>query len=76
MIDHHEFIKFAQGRTDAMGQPFSSWAVARYHDDGRAMRDAAGHQVFESQADCLAREGHHHQRPAGKAAAAQQELFA
>lgn len=73
---HAQFVAHAAaGHLDAMGQLFSRWAVARYHDDGRAMRDAAGHQVFESQADCLAREGHQNNRTAGMAAAAQQELF-
>lgn len=76
MLSTSEFIVWAHGRTDAMGQPFSTWAVARYHDDGRAMRDAAGHQVFESQADFLARECGQSQAPAAKPEAAQQELFA
>lgn len=35
---------------DAMGYPFTSWLIARYDTDGRAVRDHRGHQVFESQA--------------------------
>lgn len=46
----------AAGKTDAMGHPFSSWLVARYHPDGRAMRDQLGHQVFETQAEFIARQ--------------------
>ena len=76
MLSPREFIDWAQGRTDGLGQPFSGWAVARCHDDGRAMRDADGHQVFESQAEFLAREGGQSLAPAAKPQAAQQELFA
>ncbi|MDT7836485.1 hypothetical protein [Aquabacterium sp. OR-4] len=55
---HAEFVAHAAaGHLDALGQPFSRWRLARYHDDGRAVRDANGHQVFERQADWLARRG-------------------
>lgn len=45
----------AAGKRDAMGHPFTSWLLARYHPDGRAMRDQLGHQVFETQAEFKAR---------------------
>lgn len=71
---HAQFVAHAAaGHLDAMGQPFSRWAVARYHDDGRAMRDAAGRQVFESQGDWLKRTGDEISKLAKPA---QQELFA
>lgn len=46
----------AAGKRDAMGQPFTAWLLARYHPDGRAIRDARGHQVFETQAEFKARQ--------------------
>lgn len=46
----------AAGKRDAMGQPFTAWLLARYHPDGGAMRDAHGHQVFETQAEFKARQ--------------------
>lgn len=46
----------AAGKRDAMGQPFTSWLMARYLPDGRAMRDAGGAQVFETQAEFKARQ--------------------
>jgi hypothetical protein len=45
----------ATGVRDAMGQPFTSWLLARYQPDGRALRDAHGRQVFETQAEFKAR---------------------
>ncbi len=45
----------AAGKRDAMSHPFTSWLLARYQPDGRAMRDAHGHQVFETQAEHKAR---------------------
>ena len=52
---HDAFISWAADRSDTLGFPFSGWLVARYSDDGRAMRDDAGRQVFETQAEYLAR---------------------
>lgn len=46
----------AAGKRDAMGFPFTSWLLARRHPDGRAMRDQAGRQMFETQADFKARQ--------------------
>lgn len=46
----------AADKTDAMGQPFTSWLLARYHPDGRAMRNQRGAQVFETQAEFKARQ--------------------
>lgn len=46
----------AAGKRDAMGHPFTSWLLARYHPEGRAMRDQLGHQVFETQAEFKARQ--------------------
>lgn len=46
----------AAGKTDAMGRPWTSWLLARYQPDGRAMRDQRGAQVFETQADFKARQ--------------------
>lgn len=40
----------AAGKRDAMGYPFTSWLIARYDADGRAVRDQHGHQVFEPHA--------------------------
>ncbi len=54
---HDEFIAWASGRTDAMGQPFGRWLLARRNPDGTAVRDEAGRQLFETQADYLARQG-------------------
>lgn len=64
----------AQGHRDAMGSPFSDWHLARYHDDGRAMRDAAGRQMFMTHNQWLAKHGPHQITTPAKAA--QQELFA
>lgn len=46
----------AAGKRDAMGHPFTSWLVARYLPEGRAMRDQHGAQVFETQAEFKARQ--------------------
>lgn len=46
----------AAGKRDAMGQPFTSWLLARYLPDGRVMRDQLGAQVFETQAEFKARQ--------------------
>ena len=61
-MTHAPFIAWAEsqdaaGNTDAMGHPFTSWLVARYAPDGSALRDSAGRQVFETQADFNARSG-------------------
>lgn len=46
----------AAGKRDAMGHLFTSWLLARYLPDGRAMRDQLGAQVFETQAEFKARQ--------------------
>lgn len=46
----------AAGKRDAMGHPFTSWLVALRHDDGKAVRDANGRQIFETQASFKARQ--------------------
>ena len=72
---HVEFIAMAdEGHKDAMGFPFGTWRVARYHDDGRAMRDANGRQVFQTQAEWKARHGTVTRMPTTPARA-QLELF-
>lgn len=45
----------AAGLRDAMGQPFTSWLIARYGADGRALRDRNGAQIFETHAEAKAR---------------------
>lgn len=57
-----EYIKWAQqqesaGRRDPMGYPWTSWLVARRNLDGTVMRDQHNRQVFETQAEYLARVG-------------------
>lgn len=72
---HAEFIAFASttDRLDPMGYPFSTWRVCRYAEDCRALRDAAGRVVYETQAEWLARHGN----PATPLAKpTQQDLFA
>lgn len=46
----------AAGKRDAMGYPFTSWLVARRDDDDKAVRDAHGRQLFETQASFKARQ--------------------
>lgn len=46
----------AAGKRDAMGHPWTSWLLARYQPDGRAMRDQFGNQIFETQAEFKARQ--------------------
>ena len=45
----------AAGKRDAMGQPFTSWLIARYLPDGCAMRNQLGAQVLETQTEFKAR---------------------
>lgn len=77
-MDHTETIRWAremeaQGRKDAMGGSFTDWLVARHDEEGNALRDANGRQIFETQAEWLARNG----APiAAPAAPMQQALFA
>lgn len=59
---------------DAMGYPFSSWLVARKDEHGRALRDADGRVVYETQDARAARLASPINDPAS--APAQQELFA
>ena len=46
----------AAGKRDAMGYPFTSWLVAIRDEDGKAVRDAHGRQIFETQASFKARQ--------------------
>ena len=73
---HDEFIAWAKSRTDALGGLFSAWPVARYNPDGTAERDAAGRQVFETQAEYLSRQAHHITTPAEHTTPEQMGLFA
>jgi hypothetical protein len=52
------------GQLDAMGYPFTTWLLARRAPDGRAMRDAHGHQLFETHAEHLARQAAPTNQPA------------
>lgn len=74
-LQHAEAVAYAaQGHRDAMGTPFNEWRLARYHEDGRAMRDAHGRQMFMTHAEWLAK---YDTRPASKPKApTQTELFA
>lgn len=72
-MNHAAFIAWAAGRNDAMGKPFADWLVARVGPDGRALRDAHDHVVYETQAEWLARHGSQAVTPARPV---QQELFA
>jgi hypothetical protein len=45
----------AAGITDAMGHPWTSWLLAVRRPDGSVARDAAGHQIYETQAEYKAR---------------------
>ena len=56
---HDEFVAWAKGRNDVLGSPFTSWLLARRNPDGTAERDAAGHQLFETQAEYLSRQATH-----------------
>ena len=46
----------AAGIPDAMGHPWTSWRLAVRRPDGSVARDAAGHQIYETQADYKARQ--------------------
>lgn len=72
-----EYITWAQqqdqaGRRDPMGYRWTSWLVARRNSDGSPMRDEHNRQVFESQAEYLARAG----GQTGARAPLQGDLFA
>lgn len=69
-----EFVAWAPGRLDGLGRPFSAWLLAVEGPDGRPLRDEHGHQVFETQAQWLARQTAPITTPA--AAPVQQDLFA
>jgi hypothetical protein len=72
-MSHAEFIAWAaEGHTDAMGLPMSAWLCCLAGPDGRALRDANGHVVYETQAEWLARNGAAIAKPA---APVQQALF-
>lgn len=49
----------AAGKRDAMGYPFTSWKVAVYQADGKAARDARGHQIFVTQTEWKAQHQPH-----------------
>ena len=40
---------------DAMGWPWTSWLLAVRRPDGSLTRNAAGHQIYETQAEYKAR---------------------
>lgn len=73
MTQHDEFIAWGAGRNDAFGEPFSDWLLARYDSEGRVMRDAQSRQIYETQAEYLARKNEPITQPAQRA---QLELFA
>lgn len=59
-MNHDEFINWAAsedqaGRRDAMGHSWKTWLVAVLDAAGKPIRDASGHQVFESQSQYSAR---------------------
>ncbi len=73
-LQHAETVAWAaQGHRDAMGALFSDWGMARYHGDGRAMRDEHGRQVFMTHAQWLELYGTPTTKPA---APMQKDLFA
>ena len=41
----------AAGQKDAMGYPLTSWLLAVKNPDGTLKRDAAGHQMFQTQSE-------------------------
>jgi len=43
----------ATGVRDAMGQPFTSWLLARYQPDGRALRDAHDLETLVSSGEII-----------------------
>lgn len=60
-MNHSAYITWAEaqdaaGQMDPMGQSWTSWKLARYNPDGTAMRDASGHQIFETQTEYKARQ--------------------
>lgn len=73
-IDHAGFVAWAaEGHKDAMGRPFTEWLLCRPGADGRALRDADGRVVYETQGEWLARNG---SELATSGAPTQQDLFA
>ncbi|QOR55241.1 MAG: hypothetical protein SHS37scaffold220_10 [Phage 67_12] len=57
-MTHAGFIAWAaEGHKDAMGVPLSAWLVCLVGPDGKALRDADGRVVYETQAEWLARNG-------------------
>ncbi len=73
-IDHAAFVAWAaEGHKDAMGRPFADWLLCRADADGRALRDADGRVVYETQGEWLARSG---AQLAALGAPTQQDLFA
>ncbi len=57
-INHAGFVAWcAEGHKDAMGLPMSDWLLCRVDENGRALRDRDGRQVYETQAEWLARNG-------------------
>ncbi len=73
-IDHTEFVAWcSEGHKDSMGLPFSDWLLCRVDTNGRALRDRDERQIYETQAEWLARNGTSIATPA---APVQQALFA
>ena len=60
MMPHSEFIARAErleaaGIKDAMGWSWTTWLLAIHNPDGSVSRDAAGHQIYETQTEYKAR---------------------
>lgn len=74
-LRHAEMVAWAaEGHRDAMGYLFSDWRLARYHEDGRPVRDAAGRQTFMTHTQWLSKYGRPQVSPLSEPA--QQDLFA
>lgn len=57
-MEHAPFVAWAaEGHKDSMGLPMSDWLLARFDEEGRCLRDRDGRQVYETQAEWLARHG-------------------
>jgi hypothetical protein len=73
-LEHASFVAWAaEGHKDSMGLPFSDWLLCRFDTNGRALRDRDGRQVYETQAEWLARNG---MPTAATGAPVQRALFA
>lgn len=57
-MEHAQFVAWAaEGHKDSLGRPMSDWLLARFDEEGRCLRDRDGRQVYETQAEWLARNG-------------------